>query len=188
MNIIDAMYQNWIRIRKEKEKEWQTKGYVFSPLIVATVEIVSPMGIKKIKDFFNSHKPLKIVKVDLHWNDFYNKYIIYKTRNYYVVRIKEEYFALGSPSANAIGEEKDKKYYIRIYPKNWTSKIICNKHWEEGIRMCFEILDIDDNWVHYVLKLSPPKDRWYKWEMQEYHDFGWKYDDSQYDGMWFKYK
>ena len=152
------------------------------------IRLYNPVSLRnnakeKFEEFEEKTKELKEVKEDLNFNDFYNHFKIYETDNYYILKIIEKHFNLGSPRVES-KYSNDKEILALVEPKEWKSKIKSVEHWEDG-KYKFKIFPIDHNKIKYLLNLKPEEEV-HQLKDFEYRDFGWQYDREEYDDMFYK--
>lgn len=115
--------------------------------------------------------------------EFVDRYIVYRWGDILVTRVLEKYDALGSPYVEAYSENADEELRLYVEPVEWVSREVSLSHWEDG-EMNFVIYDIVDNRAKYLLGWV--KEGAEKWGDFEYRDFGSKYDNEEYDKMFYE--
>jgi len=169
-----------MEIKEIIKKLTEEKTHGIKDGVLQTVE-----AKKMWEQFEHENNPVGVIENPHIWdNEFIDKYRIYRVHEDYIALVEEEYWGLGTPDADSRHSSAEKGYIVMVEPIEWKTKKITLRHWEDG-KMIFQIADISENKIKYLLKAPGPAG-FSAWENQEYRDFGCQFDDQEYNKMWYR--
>jgi len=144
------------------------------------IELRAQKAKNKFNGFANNENKIKNIVVDRNFNNIKDKFEVYETEDYYVLKVVEKNFNIGTPGFEMIASNNE-KIYIMIETKKWDyyHKTINRL----GLEFNLHLYDTKLNRIKYLLNQKLDKD---KFKNFEYRDIGWKYDDPDYDKMYYE--
>lgn len=154
--------------------------------IKKTSALLQSEGAKKAwEQFERENAPVAEIERPHAWGkDFVDRYRIYRVGDDFILLTIDEYWCLGTEDADSQHSSEKTGYHISLEPVEWLTKEVTFGHWEDG-KMTFTIADLPENKAKYFMKLAGPTG-FQAWKYQEYRDFGCRYDDPEYDEMWYR--
>jgi hypothetical protein len=151
-----------------------------------TTKIKSPIKLKtseaknKFNNFAIEENKIKDIIIDLNFNHIKNRFEIYETEDYYVLKIIEKNYNIGTPGYETIMSDNE-KIYILIESKKWGCYNKKINHFGLELNLC--LYDPELNKIKYLLNKEIAKEQF---ENFEYRDIGWKYDSPNYNKMYYE--
>lgn len=151
-----------------------------------TSGLLQSEGAKEMwEKFERENTPVEKIERPHTWKkDFTDRYRIYRIGGDFILLTIEKYWCLGTEDADSQHSSPKNGYHITIEPVEWVTKEMTFGHWEDG-EMTFTIADLPENMAKYFMGMNGPEG-FRQWKYQEYRDFGCRYDDPEYDEMWYQ--
>jgi len=144
------------------------------------IELRTQEAKEKFNGFASEENKIKDIVVDRSFNDIKDKFEAYETEDYYVLKVVEKSFNIGTPGFETIMSNNE-KIYILIEAKKWDYYYKKINHL--GLEFNLHLYDTKLNKIKYLLNEKLDKN---KFKNFEYRDIGWKYDNSKYDNMYYE--